>query len=219
MYGIKGDHIKEIGLKNNGHVSLEDCSKLSLVDYKIFGDSMQNGKPTPDNPIEVQSVGDRTINLLDIEHFGNIANWQNLSGTYGYYNLTSPFFLITLLAQRSVAKLFSTGKFAPEKVRAYMKKFPEKYANNVGKVGFDLDKAFANDSNFPKEAYYICKNFYTALATVSAGVVSSNIVTPIVRNNMASKMQKNLMASNEHATPKKPLQTQPTFRANYGMRI
>ena len=129
------------------------------------------------------------------------------------------FFLITLLAQKSVAKLFSTGKFAPEKVRAYMKKFPEKYANNVGKVGFDLDKAFANDSKFPKEAYYICKNFYTALATVSAGVVSSNIVTPIVRNNMASKMQKNLMASNENATPKKPLQTQPTFRASYGMRI
>ena len=43
---------------------------------------------------------------------------------------------------------------------------------------------------FPKKEYYATKNFYTTLATVTAGIVSSNIVTPIVRNKMANKMHK-----------------------------
>ncbi len=86
MYGIKGDHIKEVELDDSGYVSLQDCSNLDLVDYKIYGNSVQNGEPSPDSPVQVQSVGDRTINLLDIEHFANIDNWKNLSGTYAYYD-------------------------------------------------------------------------------------------------------------------------------------
>lgn len=36
-----------------------------LKDYRIYGNSVQNGTPTPDNPIEIQSVGDKTKNLFD----------------------------------------------------------------------------------------------------------------------------------------------------------
>lgn len=30
----------------------------NVKDYKIYGNSVQNGEPTPDNPVEVQSVGE-----------------------------------------------------------------------------------------------------------------------------------------------------------------
>lgn len=36
-----------------------------LTAYRIYGNSVQDGTPTPDNPIEVQSVGDKTKNLFD----------------------------------------------------------------------------------------------------------------------------------------------------------
>jgi hypothetical protein len=34
-----------------------------LVDYKVYGESMQDGTPTPDAPVEILSVGEPTINL------------------------------------------------------------------------------------------------------------------------------------------------------------
>lgn len=38
-----------------------------VVDYTLYGNTVQNGTPTPDNPVEVQAVGDRTGNLIKKE--------------------------------------------------------------------------------------------------------------------------------------------------------
>lgn len=108
------------------------------------------------------------------------------------------FFLITQAAKKMTAKLFSTGKFAPKTVHTYLEKNKDLYANKIGKLDFDLDEVLKKDSDFPKNEYYACKNFGTTLATVGAGIVSSNIVTPIMRNNMASKMQKNYIAQQQN---------------------
>lgn len=37
----------------------------NAVDYKIEGNSIQDGEPTPEAPIEVESVGEKTINLFE----------------------------------------------------------------------------------------------------------------------------------------------------------
>lgn len=37
-----------------------------LIDYKIYGNSVQDGTPTPDTPIEIESVGEETANLFDV---------------------------------------------------------------------------------------------------------------------------------------------------------
>ncbi len=37
----------------------------SLISYKIYGDSVQDGTSLPDNPIEVVSVGEKTKNLVE----------------------------------------------------------------------------------------------------------------------------------------------------------
>lgn len=46
-----------------------DANGTPLTDYTILGNSYQNGTPTPEDPVEVQCVGERTNNLFDKAHF------------------------------------------------------------------------------------------------------------------------------------------------------
>ena len=48
-------------------LTLLNCKGVDLVNYKLYGNSVQDGTPTPDTPIEVESVGERTKNLVDIK--------------------------------------------------------------------------------------------------------------------------------------------------------
>lgn len=102
----------------------------------------------------------------------------------------SAFFLITQAAKKGVSKLASTGKFAPESVRNYLNKNKHLYGDKVGKLDFDLDTVLKQNADFPKEAYYTYKNYATTLGTVGASIFASNIVTPILRNTVASDVQK-----------------------------
>ena len=48
-------------------LTLPDCvDEDSLINYTISGNSVQNGTPTPENPVEVESVGEKTKNLFEI---------------------------------------------------------------------------------------------------------------------------------------------------------
>lgn len=48
-----------------------------LKDYHIFGETVQNGTPSPDYPVDVQGVGEKTENLLDM-YSAEITNGQHL---------------------------------------------------------------------------------------------------------------------------------------------
>lgn len=50
-------------------LTLLNCKGVDLVDYKIYGNSVQDGTPTPEAPIEVESVGERTRNLISINNY------------------------------------------------------------------------------------------------------------------------------------------------------
>ena len=57
----------------------------SIIDYTIYGNSVQNGTPTPTTPIEVESVGERTKNLFDIDTATSATdNWYYKVGSYSY---------------------------------------------------------------------------------------------------------------------------------------
>ena len=61
----------EEGFKNkvNGYPLILKHSKgRKLLDYKIYGNSVQDGTPTPDNPIEIQSVGDLVVDKNDANY-------------------------------------------------------------------------------------------------------------------------------------------------------
>lgn len=141
------------------------------------------------------------------------------------------FICITQVVRTITSKLFSTGKFAPESVRKYLQEHG--LSKKVGKLNFDIDKVIEADKLFPAESYYATKNLGTTLATVGAGIISSNIITPIVRNSMASNVQKNYIArkkavgDNKKVLDETNATKQPTFKSNpyynysssYGLKI
>lgn len=56
-------------------LTLTNCvDEESITDYTIYGNSVQDGTPTPDNPIEVESVGEKTRNLLRLCRDGETIN-------------------------------------------------------------------------------------------------------------------------------------------------
>ena len=60
----------------------------NLKDYKVYGNTVQNGEPTPDAPIDIISCGDRTKNLCgELEQGGyNETNGTKSTSTTNYRN-------------------------------------------------------------------------------------------------------------------------------------
>ena len=100
------------------------------------------------------------------------------------------FFCITMFTKKLISKMASTGKIAPQKVRDYLNKNKDIFKDKIGKAEFDLDEVLKKDAKFPAESYYTYKNFVTTVGTVGASVLSCNVVTPIIRNATASRVQK-----------------------------
>lgn len=98
------------------------------------------------------------------------------------------FFLFTQATKKFISKMASTGKIAPMSVREHLNKLVPK--NEIGKLSLDIDKIIEKHDDFPKESYYAYKNYVTTLGTVGASVLSCNIVSPLLRNRLASSIQK-----------------------------
>ncbi len=100
----------------------------------------------------------------------------------------SAFFGITMFTKKCIAKMATTGKIAPESVRKFLNN-NSIYKNKVGKLDFKLDDVLPKGSDLMK-SYKSHKNFVTTMGTVGASILSCNIVTPVIRNFTASKVQK-----------------------------
>ena len=82
---------------SKGKVTLESSLKSNLKDYKIYGNSVQNGEPSPTNPVEIESVGDLVTDESDINNGKykipikvtgkNILNIDNIKGLRKYDGL------------------------------------------------------------------------------------------------------------------------------------
>ena len=71
-------------------LTLEKSLGKDLRDYKLYGNSFQDGTPTPDTPIEVESVGEKTINLYEQKKekiVGSYCGLPMLDWEKGYYTL------------------------------------------------------------------------------------------------------------------------------------
>ena len=121
------------------------------------------------------------------------------------------FLFTTLVFKKGVEKLIKTGKILPKSVRTYLDSHKDLYKDKVGKFDFNLDTVLANDkANAPYETYKSYKNFVTTMGTVGASVLACNVITPVLRNNTASKVQKSYIELQNNT---------PTYPKNTGMRI
>ena len=56
-------------------LTLPDCvDEDSIINYTIDGNSIQDGTPTPENPVEVESVGEKTKNLIGVKPVSRTIN-------------------------------------------------------------------------------------------------------------------------------------------------
>ena len=93
-------------------LTLTNCvDNKSIINYKLYGQCVQDGIPTPNNPIEVQSVGDFSKNLFDINSIEKMysTGGVNLSR---YLSITD----VTLVLVLVLALLVVTGTHPNEKV-------------------------------------------------------------------------------------------------------
>ena len=77
----------ELATSEDGTIS--DSSGDSLSNYIIYGNSIQNGEPSPENPVEIESVGDKTKNLIDIDSMLNDCLIKNEDGSYTIKKISS----------------------------------------------------------------------------------------------------------------------------------
>ena len=105
----------------------------------------------------------------------------------GFINALA-FIGITTIAKKGIEKMASTGKVAPLSVRKFLESKPE-LKEKVGKFDFNLDYVIPKNID-AYTSYKSYKNFITTVGTLGASVLSCNIVTPLIRNATASKVQK-----------------------------
>ena len=75
--------------ENSNTLELQNVfAEEKLSNYKIYGNSVQNETPSPTNPVEIQSVGDKTKNLFDIDSAVNENLVKNDDGTYTIWKNT-----------------------------------------------------------------------------------------------------------------------------------
>lgn len=68
-------------------LTLEGCvDEESIIDYTLYGQSVQNGTPTPETPVEVESVGEKTTNLINWDLLLGNATYPITKVDNGYYS-------------------------------------------------------------------------------------------------------------------------------------
>ena len=58
---------------NTNSILINSSIDSRLINFRIYGNSIQNGIPTVDNPVKIESVGDKTKQLIDDSSMHNVA--------------------------------------------------------------------------------------------------------------------------------------------------
>ncbi len=98
------------------------------------------------------------------------------------------FYVITSSFKNLASKLVSTGKLTTKPIKEGLLKIGIRPAD-IGKFNFNID-------NIPhvKKDYKPFKNGVDVIASTIGSIISCNIVTPVLRNQYASKKQKEAIA-------------------------
>lgn len=108
------------------------------------------------------------------------------------------FYVVTNSVKAIASKLVTTGKLTTPAILDYLKKtgikIPKKKGDvsPIGKWDFDITKLANFDEIAPKFKSF--KNGVDVGASMLGSIVSCNLITPILRNEYASKQQKNMLS-------------------------
>ena len=102
------------------------------------------------------------------------------------------FYLVTSSFKKLASKLVSTGKLTTKPVKDFLSEKGYYNSKHIGKLDFNIEKleCFKDIKN----EYRSFKNGIDVIASVIGSIISCNIITPVLRNNYASKQQKKALA-------------------------
>jgi len=111
------------------------------------------------------------------------------------------FFIITTPIKKLASKMVSTGKLLPKSLQRILIKNND--GPNLGKLDFKvIDRPYLSQDM--KKTYNSFHNFMSTSSAVLGGIISSNIVTPILRNKYAAKRQHKLQDIQKPIDNQKP---------------
>ncbi len=150
-------------------------SSLAQVSAVVFNDKIS---PEQKSFLIPQEFADAAINILS------------------FYVVTSSF-------KRLASKLVSTGKLTTKPIRDFLQKTGLSVKNKkyIGNINFNIERDLPNFQDIKSE-YRPFKNGVDVVASVLGSILSCNIITPLARNQYASKKQKQAIARMEAAKPK-----------------
>ena len=183
--------IKEIIEKITGipPLILNNSDGKNLKDYRVYGNTVQNGEPTPDTPIEMVSCGDRSGNLFDVSRFSYIGE--------GSYSIDDT--AVTMVGNSQANKYYlawqeyeaGTYTFTFERetsVNCYYViasdfslrncKFDDGYLSMNAQIATKFDKQYAGYKGTAKKSFTIVSDvpFYFAIAPTQSSYTISNIM-------------------------------------------
>ena len=104
------------------------------------------------------------------------------------------FFLITKSFKKLASKMVSTGKIIPKAINNFLKE--RNLTSQKGRYDFDITKV--DEFKSIRSDYNCFNNLAESSGAVVGGILSSNILTPILRNSFASKRHNNYSSQNKN---------------------
>ncbi len=113
------------------------------------------------------------------------------------------FYAVTQTFASVAGKLVKTGKWLPGSVRAFLEK--SGLGAKLGKKGFNV-KVDGNLTDELAKQYDKFNNGIDVIATTIGSILSCNIITPLVRNEIAADRQKKAISKMNAKNPVKPVE-------------
>lgn len=120
------------------------------------------------------------------------------------------FLLVTKSFKSLSSKMVETGKIIPKSIHTFLGE--KGLLSERGKFDFNLTEV----EGFHKyrQTYNNFKTMVESTAAIGGGILSSNIITPILRNKIASTRKDKVLQSLSKDKQGKPAQTEQTFDIN-----
>lgn len=126
------------------------------------------------------------------------------------------FYLVTNSFKAIGSKLVSMGKLANPAIKSYLQK--NNLTKKIGKLDFDIAKenTFADISG----KYKPFKNGVDVIFSTVGSIISCNLITPVLRNQYASRKQKEIMAKRKGLqTPAQTLKMEDSTKTTQSVNL
>lgn len=146
-----------------------------IIDMQISGNSIQDGTPTLEMPIDIESVGEKTKNIVDLSKAISPSttphvtyNYDNKTGTIEYTNTPTQYDYLMIYLERDVGFKFELGKTY---YFGAVVTVSDKQTTNETRIRFGIDTAtddYFRELQAKQNGQYVLKNsfVYDGQATI-----------------------------------------------------